>query len=191
MEHATSTIPAVETWRPVRDFEGLYEVSNLGRVRRLKDTNIRTNKFGCTYVCNLQMKILKIYKASNGYFMVHLYKNKHTFHALLHRLVAEAFIPNPNNFEQVNHKDENKSNNIPDNLEWCDCKYNINYGTGIMRSSKKHSRRIEQLTLDGQHVAYYHGIREAIRKTNIKTIQFALIGWKGQKTAGRYQWRYI
>ena len=191
MERETKTTPAVETWVDIEGYEGLYQVSTLARVRRMEDTYIRTDGFGRTLVCRTKMKVLNTYKSKNGYLMVHLYKNKHSHHALLHRLVAVAFIPNPNKLEQVNHKDENKSNNLPYNLEWCDRKYNVNYGTCISRSSKKHSKPIEQLTLDGRHVAYYYGIREAMRKTNIKTIHNALTCWKGQTTAGGYQWRYV
>ena len=103
-----------EQWRPVDGFEGLYAVSNLGRVKSLK--------YG-------REKILKPAKHRNGYLFVTLCINGKRKHFLVHRLVATAFIPNPEGFEQVNHKDENPSNNVVTNLEWCDCKYNINYGT--------------------------------------------------------------
>lgn len=111
-----------EYWKPVVGYEALYEVSNWGRVKSLK--------FG-------KERILKQGKdKKTGYLHVVLCKNniKKTF--LVHRLVAEAFIPNPNNYKEVNHKDEDKTNNSVDNLEWCDRKYNQNYGTIIERLSK-------------------------------------------------------
>ena len=97
----------IEEWRDVPGYEGLYEVSNFGRVRR-------------------NGKILKPSKDKDGYLQVSLSKNgiKTT---TIHRLVARAFIPNPQNLPQVNHKDEDKTNNTVDNLEWCTREYNMNY----------------------------------------------------------------
>lgn len=99
----------MEKWLSIKDYEGLYEVSNLGRVRSLISNGL----------------ILKQSKDKNGYHVVSLKRKSFR----VHRLVAIAFIPNPNDLEQVNHKDEDKSNNTVHNLEWCDTKYNINYGT--------------------------------------------------------------
>ena len=114
-----------EEWRPVCGFEGLYEVSNLGRIKSLSRI-IRANTCGKRIIPE---RILSNCINGSGYCTVVLCKNgKHTTF-LVHRLVAEAFIPNPNNYPQVNHKDENPSNNCVENLEWCDQKYNSNYGT--------------------------------------------------------------
>lgn len=101
----------MEEWKNVIGYEGLYEVSNKGNVR-----NVRSNK------------LLKLSKNCYGYIQVHLYKNGIRTGLKVHRLVAQAFIPNPDNFPQVNHKDEDKTNNNVENLEWCDAKYNMNYG---------------------------------------------------------------
>ena len=109
-----------EIWRSVKDYEGLYEVSNWGRVR-----NCRT---GC---------VLRPGKHRDGYLQVNLYKDGVMKRCYVHRLVATAFIPNPDNLPQINHKDENKENNRIENLEWCNCKYNNNYGTHIEKISKK------------------------------------------------------
>lgn len=105
-----------EIWKPVAGFEN-YEVSNLGRIKSLNYN--RTGK----------EKIMKPMKERNGYLRVELCRNGKIKNFLVHRLIATAFIKNPEGFEQVNHKDENKINNCVDNLEFCDCKYNINYGT--------------------------------------------------------------
>ena len=98
----------IEEWRDVPGYEGMYEVSDWGRVRR-------------------NGRILKLRKDGQGYLFVSLYKNGTKKEAYIHRLVSLAFIPNPNNYPEVNHKDENKTNNAVENLEWCTRKYNANY----------------------------------------------------------------
>ena len=103
-----------EIWKSILGFED-YTVSNLGRVM---------NKHG---------RIMKQSNHKQGYKLIGLKKDKKLYCKQVHRLVALAFIPNPDNLPQVNHKDECKTNNCVDNLEWCDAKYNINYGTGIQR----------------------------------------------------------
>lgn len=108
-----------EIWKPVVEYEGLYEVSNLGNVYSYKsDRNLKQSK------------------DSNGYIRISLYKDGKATGTLVHRLVAEAFIPNPNNYPIINHKDENPSNNDVENLEWCTYEYNNNYGTRNKRISE-------------------------------------------------------
>lgn len=107
-----------EEWRPICGYEGLYEVSSLGKVKSLK--------FG-------KEKILKFGKNKKGYFRVGLSKDKKREFCSVHRLVANAFIPNPNNLPTVNHIDENKENNVVDNLEWMNMKQQVNHGTCIQR----------------------------------------------------------
>ena len=100
----------IEEWRPIVGFEGLYEVSNTGQVR------------------NCRGKLLRPGLNHNGYLKCVLCKNGKSKTIYIHRLVAQAFILNPDNLPQVNHKDEDKTNNSVENLEWCDQKYNVNYG---------------------------------------------------------------
>ena len=138
MERAISTIPANEIWRPVRDFEGLYEVSNLARVRSV-DRSITAVYKGTIYTRTIKGKILRQRKIHKGYCAITL-KNKSLF---IHRIVAEAFVPNPDNLPEINHKDENKANNHPCNLEWCDRGYNNEYGTARQRMRMTKSRQIE------------------------------------------------
>ena len=114
----------MEKWKDVVGYEGKYEVSNLGRVRSLN--YLRTGK----------AKLLKQQVDKYGYKRMRLYKDGKAKSLLVHRLVAMAFLPNPNNLPMVNHKDENKTNNNVDNLEWCTASYNNNYGTKIERQSK-------------------------------------------------------
>lgn len=121
-----------EEWRDIDGYEDLYQVSNMGRVLSLKFNHTENNP-----------KILKPIELL-GYLVVNLYKDGKMKSFKIHRLVAKAFIPNPDNLPEVNHKDENKFNNVVDNLEWCTTKYNINYGTAISRSSKTRSLPVEE-----------------------------------------------
>ena len=118
----------IEEWRPVVGYEGLYEVSNTGRVRSV-DRYVKT----CYGSYRLHKgKVLSPGIRPDGYLVVSLQYRMFR----VHRIVAEAFLPNPDNLPQVNHKDEDKSNNRVDNLEWCTAKYNNNYGTARIRAKE-------------------------------------------------------
>ena len=106
----------IEEWKDIKNFEGKYQVSNLGRVRSLYDQN----QFKKTY----RTKLLKFGKRA-GYYVVNLQNCKERKSCQVHRLVAQAFIPNQNNNPVVNHIDENRLNNRVDNLEWCTQKENV------------------------------------------------------------------
>ena len=160
----------MEEWKPIKGYEGLYEVSNLGRVKSLNRKILCSNGL----IKEIKEKILTPKDNGKGYLNVHLSKNGNHKHLYIHRLVAEAFIPNPNNLPQVNHKDENKSNNCVDNLEWCTAKYNMNYGTHNERVSKNNKgkkmseetlnkiiKKIMQFTLDGELVKIWDSIKDA------------------------------
>lgn len=120
-----------EIWNDIQGYEGLYQVSNFGRVKSLERKIFNGENYHIS-----KEKILSPGKDKDGYFQVQLYKEKTVKMRKIHRLVAEAFIPNPNNYPQVNHKDEDKQNNRIDNLEWCDGTYNQNYGTSKIRRGK-------------------------------------------------------
>lgn len=143
-----------EIWKDVVGFEGLYKVSNCGRVFSIKR--------------NIILK-QNVNGRGQGYFQVGLYNGKnHT--KPIHRLVAEAFIPNPNEYPQVNHIDEDAKNNHVDNLEWCTSRHNNNHGTRNKRisesersSPKKKRYAISQYTLDGQFVRTFSSATEAGR----------------------------
>lgn len=106
-----------EIWRDINNYEGLYQVSNYGRIKRLGNAK------------NMKEKILRPIKHSRGYLRIGLHKNGFQKDYFIHRLVAQAFIINSINLPEVNHRDENKHNNKVCNLEWCSSKYNANYGT--------------------------------------------------------------
>lgn len=117
-----------EEWKDIEEYEGLYQVSSMGRVKSLNYNH--TNK----------ERILKTGKDKYGYLFVYLYKDgKRKFHKV-HRLVAQAFLDNPYNLPFINHKDECKTNNFVDNIEWCTAAYNINYGTRNAKAGKTISK---------------------------------------------------
>ena len=118
-----------EVWKDVVGYEGLYKVSNKGNVYSVGRLNLRGRKIGG--------QILKPLPNTSGYPQVTLYKDGKRKQKSIHRLVLESFVENPNNLPEVNHKDENPSNNELSNLEWCDARYNNTYGTRIERISKK------------------------------------------------------
>lgn len=111
-----------EVWRDVKGFEGLYKVSNMGRVKNNKE------------------HILKPYSSEKGYRCVDLNKNGNHKKHRVHRLVAQAFIPNPNNYPCVNHIDEIKNHNYVQNLEWCTVAYNNSYGNRLKKISDKNKK---------------------------------------------------
>ena len=123
----------MEEWKSIPGYEGLYEVSSYGRVKSLEISYTRKNGI----MDHKPEIILSPKNNGTGYFIVCLYKNKTHKYYLIHRLVAQIFIPNPDNLSDVNHKDEDKSNNRVDNLEWCDHKYNMNYNDVLKRRSQR------------------------------------------------------
>ena len=137
----------MEEWRSIPGYEGLYEVSSYGRVKSLEKYRYNNGRKQL-----LKERILKPHN-TKGYFMICLYKNKTYKSYQIHRLVAQVFIPNPDNLPEVNHRDENPGNNNVENLEWCDHKYNMNYNDVL----KRRSQRMKE-----------NGIYEKIALKNIK-----------------------
>ncbi len=119
----------MEEWRDIKGYEGYYQISNLGRVKSLP-RDVGSNR------CKKEI-IMKTSLDKDGYENLVLRKDGKQKHFRVNRLVAEAFLENPNNYPQVNHKDEDKTNNNVNNLEWCSPKYNINYGSRTEKASRK------------------------------------------------------
>lgn len=175
---------ASEEWKPVVGYEGLYEVSSMGRVKSLKRTII--GKDGITR--EIKERILKPGIAENWYPTVNLSKDGNVVTFRVHRLVATAFIPNPENLSDVNHKDEDKTNNSVDNLEWMSHKDNTNYGTRNERIAKSVSQ-IDKKT--GVVIAIYPSQLKAEETTGIDNscISKACLGKK--RSAGGYYWSFV
>ena len=159
-----------EIWKDKKDYKGHYQVSNCGRVKSIK--------FG-------KERILKLIPNRYGYLQVTLCKNNIKKVYKVHRLVAEAFIDNPDNLPCVNHKDENKLNNNVDNLEWCTNEYNVNYGTRTERCSKP----VLQYTLDGEFVREWPSIKECDRNGFKQGNVVACCQGK-YKTSKGFIWKY-
>ena len=166
----------METWKEIAGYEGLYEVSDLGRVKSLK--------FG-------KEKILKPQKINNGYLKVNLHKDGKAKTSKVHRLVAEAFIQNPNNLETVNHKDEVKKNNVASNLEWMSRADNNNYGTHNKRVSEALSKQVQMFDKStGELLATFPSTCEAERFTGIANTHISACCLGKRKSAGGYIWKY-
>ena len=185
-----------EIWKDIEGYEGKYQVSNLGRVRSLDRYQYRANpNTGKPYKTFKAGVVLKEQVGNNGYLRVKIFDaDNHQKMALVHRLVAKAFIPNYQNLPEVNHKDENKSNNRADNLEWCTQSYNVTYnGLQARRYESGGGRRkrpVEQLTADGQHVATFGSMSEASEMTGVNIHHIYNCCSGRQHTAKGYRWRY-
>ena len=148
-----------EVWKDIQGYKGLYKVSNLGRVKSLN--RIVTYKNGVKRL--YKGKILNLLMNKSGYFKVFLCKGNSVKQRYVHQLVAQAFIPNPNNLLEVNHIDEDKSNNRVSNLEWCTREYNCNYGTAIKRRAKALSKPIIMCDMNGNELKEFCSAYEAER----------------------------
>lgn len=174
----------MENWLPVVGYEERYEVSDAGHVRSLN-----FNHTGKT-------KILKPGDNGCGYLQVRLYKDGKFKHMFVHRLVAEAFLPNPQCLPQVNHRDENKLNNNASNLEWCTASYNNNYGSHNRRMAEaqvndpKKSKPVQQLDKQGNLLRTFPSTQEAERVTGIAQPSICQCCNGERKSAGGYKWRY-
>ena len=172
----TMTEANIEIWKPIFGFDG-YMVSNFGRVKSLK---------------NGKERILKPWETC-GYLQVLLSQGKKTYHKLVHRLVAEAFVPNDDIFKvEVNHKDENTFNNLVENLEWCDRTYNNNYGTRNERVSKIQSMVVLQYSLDGTLIREWKSASEAARQLGFSSggISNCCLNKPHRNTYKKFKWQY-
>ena len=172
-----------EVWLNIKNYPN-YEISSLGRVKSLNYKNTKVEK------------LIKPIKLKNGYLQVNLYANNKMHHKYVHRLVAEAFLDNPNNLPQINHKDENTQNNIVDNLEYCDAKYNNNYGTHNKRVSAsqqnnpKKSKPILQYNKQGNLITEYPSIIEIQRQLGFAAGNISRCCRGEFKQAYGFIWRY-
>ena len=185
----------MEIWKDIPGFEGYYMVSNYGRVKSVSRIIHNEGNRGNNKYSHYKGKMLAYGKRTKGYVGVCLTVNCKQKSFPVHRLVAMAFLPNPNNLQQVNHKDEDKTNNRVDNLEWCDCQYNVNCGSWRDKQSKAHtniescSKKVKQLDLYGRVVKIYPSLSEAKRQTKISHIGTVANGLR--ERAGGYKWEFV
>ena len=165
-----------EIWKDVIGYEGLYQVSNTGMVRSC-DAYVQS-KYGKRL---RRGKNLRPTLNADGYLFLTLSKEGKTSNYRVNRLVAEAFLPNPEGFEVVNHKDKNKTNNLVENLEWCTAEYNTRYSS---------AKAILQYETDGSFVAEWEAISDASRALGINLSNIAQCCRGFRKTAGGYMWKH-
>jgi len=171
-----------EIWKEIVEFEGMYLVSNLGNVYSMKTK-----------------RIMKPYADKLGYKRLILRKDKKSLGRLIHRLVAEAFLDNPKCFPIINHKDEDPTNNHLSNLEWCDHRYNNNYGTARERGiantdyvsiGKANQIPVAQYTLDGIYVKLWDTAQDIKRVLKFDNSSIARCCRGEIKTSYGYIWKY-
>lgn len=183
----------VEVWKPIAGYEGLYEVSNTGRVRKLRFINNRANK----------EKVFDIKPKNNGtgYLKVFLYKGGKARQMLVHRLVADAFLDKQDGKGFVNHKDGNKHNNNADNLEWCTRSENMKHaymkGLAHAQAKGKYGKDnpkaipVSMFSKDGKLLATFGSLIDAAMFIGAKSSGQICSCCKGRlKTAHGYVWRY-
>ena len=149
-----------EIWKDIKGYEGMYKISNFGRIKSL-ERMVKSNNNNYRKIKEI---ILKQRKDKYGYYKVSLNKDSKSKLYFVHRLVAQAFISNPNNYLCINHKDENKENNEVNNLEWCTVKYNNIYGSRINRTKEKLKIPVKQYDLNGNFIKKWDSAIEIYNK---------------------------
>lgn len=185
-------IIVTEIWKDIKDYEGLYQVSNLGRVKSVK----KEIKYCNGKIVIYPEKILKGFISTSGYFAVDLYKNNTRKRFYVHRLVAEEFIENPLNKPEINHIDEDKLNNRVENLEWCTSSENKLSGTVIERANKTRKdrkvgyKRIGMYDLNNELIQVFDNIAlaEECSRINRKTIYNSC---NNRVKSRKYIWKYL
>lgn len=191
-----------EVWKDVTDYEGYYQVSNLGRVKSLERELIKKN--GIRYT--LKERILRPAPMTSGYSFVTLYKETNSKMLSMHRLAAAAFIPNPENKPQVNHLNGNRKDNRVENLEWCTVSENLKYSfkylgrksespsLGKFGKDNHLSKKVQQIDrFTDTPISDFNGVAEASRLTGVEKSNIAAVcrSNKFTRTAGGFKWKFV
>lgn len=171
----------LEVWKDIEGYEGFYQISTLGNVRSL-DREVKGRGY-------IKGQILKHKIDRNGYHFVSLCKNGEGGNFSVHRLVAIHFIPNPNNFPEVNHLDENKNNNRITNLAWCTRTQNMSHGTLPYRCRRYKNKPVVQFTLHGEFVRRYE-ITTDTKEFGFQPSHVQDCARGVRKTHKGYMWKY-
>lgn len=195
----------IEEWRPVVGFEGLYEVSNWGRIKSLPKTVTRK---GICY--NLNEKILKPQPSGNGYLKIFLHNNKYKKQFFVHRIVSEAFIPNPGNKPFIDHINTIRDDNRIENLRWCTQKENCNNPISLSKMSESSmkvdrikvnkvlqeknssvaSKKVYQYDINGNFIRAFNSVIEAAKYIGVKTKSLTVECNRRQHYYLGYLWYY-
>ena len=174
-----------EIWKDIVGYEGVYQISNFGNVRSLKYwSNIHKKYYD-------RIKILKKRNNNLGYEVINLSKFGIKKYYTIHRLVAKAFIPNPNNYKEINHIDGNKRNNYVDNLEWCTRSQNMlhAYNKGLKKGISKYNKKVLQI-LDGKIIKIWNNISEIKNTLHLDYSSIFQCCNKKRNKCGGYKWEY-
>ena len=173
-----------EIWRDIPGYEGMYQASSMGNIRSVDRVILvgtrKHKRHGKVLVPRMAGKYLQVNLSCNG-------KRKML---LVHRLVALTFIPNPHGLPEVNHKDENPLNNSVFNIEWCDKRYNLNYGNRIGKIKRCLYKPIVQLTQTNDVVKVWQSAIEVNEKNNWSRASISMCCRGKRKTAYGYKWEY-
>lgn len=189
----------MEIWKDVLGYEGIYKISNLGRIESAERIIYRTDKRGYEYTYKRKGRILKNVLRSSGYYSVSLLNNSgKAKQVAVHRLVGLAFLENPLNKPQLNHIDGVKTNNSVDNLEWVDAKensihaYKLGLSKGVKRYGKDNhrSKKVKRISKDGV-IKIYDSMNQAHREDGFDTGQICRCCNNDTKTHKGFKWEYV
>ncbi|MDE5789948.1 MAG: hypothetical protein K2H96_01790, partial [Muribaculaceae bacterium] len=177
-----------EVWRPVKGYEGLYEVSSFGRVKSLEKDVYYSDR---GYTRRYPEMIMKQHITAEGYCSIGLTKDKQHKSYQVHRLVMEAFVPNPDNLPCVNHRNEKPDCNYPDNMEWCTVAYNNTYGTKVERVAAQNRIEVCQYDMSGKLLKVWEGSRKAGETLGLDGSNIVKCCKGKSKFVGGFIWRNV
>lgn len=178
-----------EIWKDIPGWEGLYQASTLGRIRSYPQARCQRNRWGTLTLYHKKGKILKP-NDIHGYQQIDLHRNKKIYSYYVHRLVAITFVPGYKEGMEVNHKNEIRSDNRAENLEWVTHEDNLKYGSHNSRISKSNSKAVLQYSMDGNFIAEYPSATIAAKETGISLPSIAICAQGKFKTMCGYIWKY-
>ena len=178
-----------EIWKDIPGYEGYYQVSNEGRVKSVERIVYRgVNKNGTDIFQRVDSRVLALHTTPNGYYSIMLHKEGVSKRFLVHRLVAQAFVPNPNGRPEINHKDGNRKNDVCENLEWCDRRENILHASRVLHSLTFHGKAVRCVETGEE----FRSIKEAARHYGVADTNLGnAIHGKRQKRCAGYHWEFI